>query len=72
VFVLKEGTLYPMLHSLENWNAIESYWVNANNGNHRKHYTITSSGRKLLKQKKVEWILYTETVYSVIGGACNA
>ena len=70
VFELKEGTLYPMLHGLENENAIESYWFDADNGKRRKYYEITSDGKKLLSRKKNEWQAYTKAVNSVIGGAC--
>ncbi len=70
VFDLKEGTLYPMLHGLENENAVESYWVDADNGKRRKYYKITGEGRKLLKYKKSEWNIYTKAVNSVIGGGC--
>ena len=37
VFELKEGTLYPMLHSLENEKGIESYWLDADNGKTQKN-----------------------------------
>lgn len=70
VFELKEGTLYPMLHGLENEGAIESYWLDADNGKRRKYYKITSAGKRLLKQKKDEWHTYSKAVNSVIGGAC--
>jgi len=72
VFELKEGTLYPMLHGLENSNAIQSYWIDADNGKRRKYYKMTFDGKKLLDQKKVEWKHYTEAVNAVIGGACYA
>lgn len=70
IFDLKEGTLYPMLHGLENENAVESYWFDADNGKRRKYYKITPNGRKLLKQKKEEWELYIKAVNTVIGGVC--
>lgn len=70
VFDMKEGTLYPMLHGLENENAIESYWLDADNGKRRKYYRITKEGKKLLKHKKSEWETYTKAVNSIIGGAC--
>lgn len=70
IFDLKEGTLYPMLHGLENENAIESYWFDAENGKRRKYYGITREGRRLLKHKKNEWNTYTKAVNSVIGGDC--
>ena len=55
VFEMKEGTLYPLLHGLENAKAIEAYWVDADNGKRRKYYHITHHGRKLLSEKKSEW-----------------
>ena len=70
VFELKEGTLYPMLHGLENENAVQSYWLDANNGKRRKYYRITPDGKRLLNRKKSEWQLYTRAVNSVIGGDC--
>ena len=70
VFDLKEGTLYPMLHGLENEKAIESYWCDAENGKRRKYYKITKEGKNLLKNKKAEWETYAKAVDSVIGGAC--
>jgi PadR family transcriptional regulator PadR len=70
VFEMKEGTLYPMLHGLENEKAIEAYWLDADNGKHRKYYKLTKDGKKLLKHKKEEWQIYTKAVNSVIGGAC--
>ncbi len=70
VFELKEGTLYPLLHGLENDNAVEAYWFDADNGKRRKYYKLTKKGKKLLKEKKQEWQTYTKAVNSVIGGAC--
>lgn len=40
-FSLKEGTLYPILHSLENNNFVESYWDDTNGKRKRKYYRIT-------------------------------
>ena len=70
VFELKEGTLYPMLHSLENEKAIESYWFDADNGKRRKYYQITKMGKLLLEDKKSEWKIYTRAINRVMGWAC--
>ena len=67
VFELKEGTLYPMLHGLENEGAIEAYWVDGDNGRRRRYYRITEEGRKLLEEKKSEWKAYSGAVNRVIG-----
>ena len=70
VFEMKEGTLYPLLHNLENENAIEAYWKDADNGKRRKYYHITNTGKKLLEEKKREWDMYSGAVNSVIGRVC--
>ncbi len=68
VFEMKEGTLYPLLHGLENDLAIEAYWKDAENGKRRKYYHLTEKGKKLLNEKKREWNVFSDAVNSVIGG----
>lgn len=66
VFELQEGTLYPILHSLESDNFITSYWDNTGSKK-RKYYSITSEGKKQLKAKKEEWKAFSSGVNQVIG-----
>ena len=40
-FTLKEGTLYPILHTLEKDGAVKSYEKEAPTGRMRKYYRIT-------------------------------
>ena len=49
IFSFKEGTLYPILHNLENASYIESYWDDSSSGRKRKYYKITELGREVLK-----------------------
>ena len=67
IFELKEGTLYPILHLLEERNYISSYW-DESTSKKRKYYSITKEGRRILKSKKEEWKIYTTGVNQVIGG----
>lgn len=68
LFQLKEGTLYPILHALENNGLIESYWEDTILARKRKYYRITEDGRKDLEKKKKEWNCYAKGVQQVIGG----
>lgn len=68
VFALKEGTLYPILHGLEEQEAIESYEKMAESGRKRKYYHMTPKGKKLLEEKAKEWNAYQEAVQLVMGG----
>lgn len=70
IFNLKEGTLYPILHGLENKGCITSYWVDGEAGRKRKYYKITEEGLKFLKNKQKEWKLYTEVVNKIVGDFC--
>ena len=68
VFTLKEGTLYPLLHTLEQDGAVICEQRTAENGRERKYYIITESGRKLLQDKLKEWDSFQTAVNQVIGG----
>lgn len=65
VFTLKAGTLYPLLHSLEEKRYLTSYESEVG-GKQRKYYSITKEGRKYLKSRKEEWQEYQEAVLSVL------
>lgn len=72
-FLLKAGTLYPLLHALEKQEMITSYDQNIDSARIRKYYHITKKGKKLLNEKKAEWRAYTNAVNQVLdGGACFA
>lgn len=68
-FQLKEGTLYPVLHRMQNQDLIRSYDQEAENGKRRKYYRITDKGRRQLVSEKEEWRHFTASVNRVIGGS---
>ena len=65
VFELKAGTLYPLLHSLEDKWYLMSYEQEAL-GKVRKYYQITKDGRRHLEEKKSQWQEYSRAVMSVL------
>lgn len=67
VFEFQEGTLYPILHSLEEKNYITSYW-DTEGSKKRKYYSITREGKKHLKEKKEEWQLFSGGINQIVGG----
>ncbi len=71
VFSLKEGTLYPILHGLEEQDAVESYEKAAETGRMRKYYHLTKSGRKLLQEKQKEWDIYEKAIHDVLRGGVS-
>ena len=72
VFSLKEGTLYPILHSFEKEGYVESYWEGKVGERRRKYYHLTKKGIKVLNENKEEWKSYSNAVSKVVGGVANA
>lgn len=71
-FQFKEGTLYPVLHKLENNGYVKSYKVKSDTGKERRYYKITSNGRKQLVEEKEKWERFSESINKVIGGGIHA
>ena len=70
VFELKAGTLYPLLHGMEEKGFLTSY-EQEEGGKVRKYYHLTRDGKKALKEKEEEWNTYRSAVERVLqmGGA---
>jgi len=54
-FEFKEGTLYTALHRLEKEGLIEGKWERIPNGQERRYYYLSKTGRRVLNEKKDEW-----------------
>lgn len=67
-FKFKEGTLYPILHKLENDGYVKSYNAKGDRGRARKYYEITKSGKKQLADERKQWSKFSYSVNKVIGG----
>jgi len=52
---VKQGTLYPVLRSLEGQGLLESSIGPSDSGPPRKHYTITSEGTEALAEWSRVW-----------------
>ena len=68
-FTMKEGTLYPILHTLEKEGAVRSYEKAAPTGRTRKYYHITKKGLRLLDTKKEEWSIFSQAVNAILAGS---
>jgi PadR family transcriptional regulator, regulatory protein PadR len=59
-FEFKEGSLYPALHRITLAGWLETQLREAGrNGQPRKYYQLTSSGRRELEAKRGEWQAFT-------------
>lgn len=68
VFELKAGTMYPLLHSLEEKGYLSAYEEDST-GKKRKYYHLTASGKKTLEMKTKEWKEYSGAVINVLSFA---
>src|SRR5689334_20132111 len=66
LFEMREGTLYPILHTFEEAGFVESNWVGEAGTRQRKYYSLTKAGRSFLKEKKEEWISFKVAVDKVV------
>lgn len=67
VFTLKEGTLYPILHTLEERGMVQSFWQPGQGVRKRKYYSVTDAGKAHLFNKTKEWKVFRSAVDKVIG-----
>ena len=65
VFELKAGTLYPLLHGMEEKGLLSVYEKSVS-GKTRKYYRITKEGRQVLRKKTEEWKEYAAAVTNVL------
>ena len=68
---MQEGTLYPLLHSLENAGHITSR-VQIYNSRPRRYYHITESGQVLLTEKLKQWETITNMLQRLNTGTVIA
>jgi len=68
---VNHGTLYPVLLKLEQEGAIASEWGLSENNRKAKFYSITKTGRKLLKAEERGWQQATEILgrFLALGGS---
>lgn len=67
-FDLKAGTLYPLLHGLEEKGWITSYQEGIDTARPRKYYHLTTSGKVQLEEKQAHWRSYSRAVDKVLEG----
>ena len=65
VFELGQGTVYPLLYSLEEQHLICSK-TKVVDGRRRRMYSLTPAGRRSCRKRKVQWNLFREAMNSIL------
>ena len=68
-FDLPEGTIYPILHRLEQAGLLASRWVTAESGRRRRVYTITKRGMRELGERRAVWEQFSDAIGSLFRGS---
>ena len=68
-FDLPEGTIYPVLHRLEEDKLLTSRWTTAETERRRRVYSLTRRGRQALVQHRAVWQRFSRAIASMLGEA---
>ncbi len=66
-FKFKEGTVYPVLHRLEESGLIEGKWQATFTYRQRKYYYITDTGFATIAEKRSSWNEFMTAMKLIIG-----
>lgn len=67
VFLLKEGTLYPVLYRLEDEQLVESRWSEPEGKQvARKYYMITEAGKAALSEISKTWKMISLGIHHIM------
>jgi DNA-binding PadR family transcriptional regulator len=65
---LPTGTVYPALRRLENAGCLNGSWSTVG-GRKRRTYSLTAAGRRALGDHRRQWLRFSGTIQSVLGGS---
>jgi PadR family transcriptional regulator PadR len=65
---IKEGTLYPALHRMEDAGYISASWEAEGRGAPRKYYSITRDGKTRLGALRNEWLRLSAGMEKLLNG----
>jgi len=64
---IEQGALYPALYRLEHQGLLATEWGTSENNRKAKYYSLTSAGRKRLKQEKDRWTRLAVAMSAALG-----
>jgi len=68
-FDLPEGTIYPVLHRLEEAGLLAGRWMTADSGRRRRVYALTRRGERELGERRAVWVKFSEAVRDMFKGS---
>ena len=71
VLQVRQGSLYPALHRLENRGLLAAAWKPSDTGRDAKFYRLTSKGRTQLKEETANWARLSEAIRLILRTAAE-
>ncbi len=62
---IQDGTLYPILHRLEQRALIKGTWIEDGSARKRREYRITPAGTTMLRDQAAQWKVLTGMLNSI-------
>src|SRR5882672_10051177 len=69
---IPQGSLYPALYRLETQELISAEWGVSDNNRRAKFYTLTTAGRKRLKDEVAQWSRSVDSMALALGAKAAA
>ena len=66
VLLVRQGSLYPALHRLEQQGWIKANWAETETGRKAKFYALTRAGRTQLEKELANWDRLSAAVHLVV------
>jgi transcriptional regulator len=66
VIQVRQGSLYPALHRLEQRGLLAPEWRTSETGREAKYYTLTRAGRRQLDSERESWRRLTRAIGVVL------
>jgi transcriptional regulator len=69
VLQVRQGSLYPALHRLEERGLLEASWGETETGREAKFYRLSRAGRAELERESASWDQLARAIYAVLRAA---
>jgi transcriptional regulator len=66
VLQVRQGSLYPALHRMENRGLLAATWKATDTGRDAKFYRLTAAGRAHLKEETANWARLSEAIRLIL------
>jgi PadR family transcriptional regulator PadR len=64
---IQQGSLYPALYRLEHQGLIVAEWGESENKRRAKYYTLTTAGRRRLREETADWNRLAAAIGTALG-----